>query len=117
MRRCIIQVLVSLELASRPVHVACSLSVATRSSTELELPLRGCALMLAVGAGFYLSGDRLSGSSNIIIYGDKAVVTNSGGGVANGGGAGEVKAAAGGNGAAGAGGATGKAGGKGGGKK
>jgi len=44
--------------------------------------------------GFYLDGDHLSGNSNIIIYGNEATVTNSGGGVANGGGAGEVQAAA-----------------------
>ena len=64
-------------------------------------------------AGFLLSGDHLSGNSNIIIYGDKAAVTNSGGGVANGGGAGDVHAAgtsSGKGGAAGGGGSNGKGG-------
>jgi len=68
-------------------------------------------------AGFLLSGDHLSGNSNIIIYGDKAAVTNSGGGVANGGGAGEVQAAgtsSGKGGAAGGGGGSKGKGGKGG---
>ena len=43
--------------------------------------------------GYYLDGDHLSANSNIIIYGNGATVTNSGGGVANAGAAGDVHAA------------------------
>lgn len=38
--------------------------------------------------GYYLAGNKLSGNSNVIIYGTKATVSHSGGGVANAGGAG-----------------------------
>lgn len=61
--------------------------------------------------GFFLNGNTVERGSNVIIYGNGATVTHSGGGVANGGGAGAGAGAGAGKGGATGGGGTGGSGG------
>ena len=62
--------------------------------------------------GFFLNGNTVRRGSNIIIYGNNAQVTHTGGGVANGGGVGSPQGGGGGGGGVGGGGGNAGSGGK-----